>query len=294
MIEQRSPEWFAQRAAVSITGSMVGSVLGISPFASRDDALRDKIRSKAGAESEFKGNFFTEWGTKHEPIALEAYQQDTGQIVFETGQINHPEYDWIAASPDGLIGRTGIIEIKCPGSKKIKPLSQSPHYAAQIQLQLHCTSREWCDFVVWTPNEMHIERVTRDPNWLADNLGVLFAFHEEVESIMSDPDKLAPFLEDKEVVRDDEAWMSLAQQWKAAVDAEAVLKATKESLKKKILDAADGRRTRGGDLLVFASKRAGTIKYAQAFKELMPEADLSAYRGTESTSWTIKTNEGNS
>lgn len=292
MIEQRSPEWFAQRAAVSITGSMVGSVLGISPFASRDDALREKVRAKAGAESEFKGNFATEWGTKHEPVALEAYQERSGQIVFDTGQINHPEYEWIAASPDGLIGRSGIVEIKCPFSKKIKPLSEAPHYYAQIQLQLHCTSREWCDFIVWTPTEMHIERVQRDGEWLANNVGILYAFHEEVEAIMADAERLAPFIEDREVIRDDDEFLALASQWKSAVDAEAVLKATKESLKKKILAAVDGRRTRGGDLLVYATKRPGTIKYSQAFKDLMPDADLSAYKGTESTSWTIKTNEG--
>lgn len=293
MIEQRSEEWFAQRAAVSITGSMVGSVLGLSPFATRDDALREKVRAKAGAESEFKGNYATEWGTKHEPVALEEYQNSTGQIVFESGQVNHPEYEWLAASPDGLIGRAGLIEIKCPASKKIKKLCDSPHYAAQIQLQLHCTSREWCDFVVWTPHAMHVERVERDPNWIADNLGVLFAFHEEVMAIMADPERLAPFIEDRESERDDEAWLSLAQQWKNVCEAEATLKATKESIREKLIKEADGRRSRGGGLLVFATKRPGTIQYSKAFKDLMPEADLSAYRGAESTSWTIKTSEGN-
>lgn len=292
MIEQRTEEWFAQRAAVSITGSMVGSVLGLSPFATRDDALREKVRAKAGAESEFKGNFATEYGTKHEPIALEEYQNNTGNIVFESGQVSHPEYEWLAASPDGLVGRTGLVEIKCPYSKKIKRLSQSPHYAAQIQLQLHCTSREWCDFVVWTPELMHVERVERDPNWIAENLGVLFAFHEEVMAIMADPDRLAPFIEDREDERDDEAWLSLAQQYKSCLEAEATLKATKESLREKLIKESDGRRTRGGGLLVFATKRPGSIQYGKAFKDLMPEADLSAYRGAESTSWTIKTSEG--
>ena len=294
MIEQRSPEWFAQRAAVSITGSMVGSVLGISPFASRDDALREKIRAKSGAESEFKGNFATEYGTRNESVALEAYQESTGQIVFETGQFNHPEFDWVAASPDGLIGRSGIVEVKCPVSKKIKTISESPHYYAQVQLQLHCSSREWCDFIVWTPDEMHVERVDRDGEWLADNISELYAFHDEVMTIMSNPDLLAPFLEDKEVTRDDPAWIALSDQWKANAEAEAACKAAKEDLKKQILALADGRRTRGGDILVFPTKRAGTIKYSQAFKELMPDADLSAYKGTESLSWTVKTNEAKS
>lgn len=84
--------------------------------------------------------------------------------------------NFLAASPDGLIGDDGIIEIKCPPSiksttpqeaakiNKIKylivnkngevELKRTFHYYFQVQGQLHVTQRQYCYFIVWTPNGM--------------------------------------------------------------------------------------------------------------------------------------------
>lgn len=288
MIEQRTPEWFAQRASVSITGSMCGAVLGLNPWTTREAALRAKVREKAGAPSEFTGNAATEWGTKMEPTVNEAYQSHSGNIVFEAGFVRHPEYDWIGVSPDGYVGQSGLTEYKAPYSRKIKTAEQSPHYYAQIQLQLHTTSREWCDFVVWTPERMHVERVLRDPEWMEKNLAVLYAFHEEVLSIMACPDKLAPFIQDAEVERTDETWAELARKYINICSAEKALLADKEALRKQLIAEAGDRKTTGENICVYPSERPGTISYAKAFKDLLPEADLSNYRGSPSVSWTIK------
>ena len=288
MIEQRSEEWFAQRAAVSITASTVASVLGISSaFMSREQALRAKVREKLNAEREFKGNWATEWGEQHEDTAREAYEKQTGAIVFPAEFYVHPEHPYLGASPDGRINRTGLLEIKCPASKKIKTLDESPHYYAQVQLQLHCTSREWCDFVVWTPDDMHIERVKRDENWIHDNLGVLYAFHEEVESIVACPEKSAPYLEDLEVVRKDDTWANLETQYLECVEAIENLEAVKKSLRNKLVDEARDRKTRGKSILVFPSERS-SISYSKALKDIAPDLDLSKYTSKPTISWSIK------
>lgn len=280
-----------ERAEVSITGSTVAAVLGISPFMTADQALREKIRAKSGAEPEFKGNWATEWGQNHEAEAVEAYERETGNIVFgageEQGFVRHSEYDWIGVTPDGRVNRNGLIEVKCPASKKIKTLDESPHYYAQIQLQLHCTSREWCDFIVWTPDELHIERVDRDPSWIHDNLGLLFAFHEKVENIMAMPDLVAPFLEDLERVRDDDYWLNLESQYIECAEAIERLEETKKSLKQKLIDEAADRKTRGKSLLVFPSERS-TVAYSKIVKDLLPDADLSKYTSKPAISWSIK------
>ncbi|MHB0764695.1 ERF family protein [Stutzerimonas sp. NM35] len=80
----------------------------------------------------------------------------------------HADHDWLAASPDGLVGHDGLIEVKCPFRATYTSIAEVPHYAAQIQLQLACTMRDWCDFVIWRDGEIIVERVDADPASAAD------------------------------------------------------------------------------------------------------------------------------
>ena len=54
-IEQRSPEWFAQRKG-RVTGSVAGAILGLNAHQSPDAILRRMVREYHGLESEFTGN----------------------------------------------------------------------------------------------------------------------------------------------------------------------------------------------------------------------------------------------
>src|SRR6185312_11909315 len=144
--KQRSDAWFASRKG-KITASKVGAILGLSKYRSRDDVLRQMVREHFDAVPEFISNEATRYGELHEADALDAYEQRYGTIIEPSGLVVHALYDWLAASPDGLVGEHGLVECKCPYRSKYT--TPSDEYVAQMQLQMACTGRDWCDFVIW-------------------------------------------------------------------------------------------------------------------------------------------------
>lgn len=100
---QRSAEWFAERAALSVTGSMVGAVLGHNPYCSPEQALRNKVREVLGLPPDRPTNAFMQRGIDLEPEARAAYEAETGNLVTEVGVMVNPTIPWIGSSPDGVI-----------------------------------------------------------------------------------------------------------------------------------------------------------------------------------------------
>jgi putative phage-type endonuclease len=181
-MEQRSEEWFKARKN-RVTGSAVGAILGLSPFAKPDDAMRRMVREYHGLPTEFKGNVATEWGTRNEAGAIVEYEMTTDRIVKPASFVMYEH--WLGASPDGYVSEKGLIEVKCPFSLrhefapvKFKLAKEQPHYYAQIQIQLFVTNREWCDFWQWTPSDNNLERVHRDQKYLDTILRGLKFFYE--------------------------------------------------------------------------------------------------------------------
>ena len=181
-MEQRSEEWFNIRKG-RVTGSAVGAILGIAPFAKQADILRRMVRDWHGAPSEFTGNIATNWGVQNEAGALVEYEMTTGNTVTPCAfyQFEH----WLGASPDGLVGDKGLVEIKCPFGIRykhppvFKTAKDQTHYYAQMQVQLFCTDRDWCDFYQWTPYGDSIERIDKDESFLATVLPVLRNFYDK-------------------------------------------------------------------------------------------------------------------
>lgn len=158
---QRTPAWYEARKG-KLTGSQLGGALGLVSWTSRAEALR-----RARGESEFVRNAATEWGTALEPEAIRRYSEITGYTVTETGLWQHQTYNWLAASPDGLIGQHGMVEIKCPYYYKAGGRVHATvpiYYLPQINLQLETTGRMWCDYFCYVPGEgCNAVRVHRDP-----------------------------------------------------------------------------------------------------------------------------------
>jgi len=178
-MEQRSEEWFNIRKG-RVTGSSVGAILGVSPFVKSWDVMRRMVRDWHGAPSEFTGNIATEWGTRNEAGALIEYEMISGNTVTPCAFYQYEE--WLGASPDGLVGDKGLVEIKCPfGIRNNKPplfktAKQQLHYYAQMQVQMFVSGREWCDFYQWTPNGDSLERIELDTAFLSTVLPVLKRF----------------------------------------------------------------------------------------------------------------------
>jgi putative phage-type endonuclease len=159
-LQQRTPAWHEARRG-KLTASNLGAALGLCPWTTRVQAYQRAM----GLDS-FVGNDATNWGTNNEPNGILAYSAHTGNVVDDTGLHVHPHLPWLAGSPDGLIGTTGLLEVKCPfwrkkdGSRMHKQVP--PHYYMQVNLCLEASQREWCDFITWSPEGYKIYRITRD------------------------------------------------------------------------------------------------------------------------------------
>jgi putative phage-type endonuclease len=178
MIEQRTDEWFAQRLG-KVTASRVGDVIAktkTGPSASRDNYATQLVLERlTNAKGEFFTNAAMQWGTETEPMARQAYELKRDVFVDEVGFIDHPTIDMSGASPDGLVDKTGLVEIKCPESKTHmeylmsgKPPSK---YIPQMMWQMACTGREWCDFVSFDPRfptnlQILVVKVEYDPTYV--------------------------------------------------------------------------------------------------------------------------------
>lgn len=195
-MKQRSAEWFEARKN-RITASNVGAILGRNPYRTRADVMRDMVREYHGAEREFTGNAATEWGTHNEDGALIDYKLKTTHEVETVGFITRE--DWAGASPDGLVGDKGGVEIKCPYSLRIspcpvpfKPLADQPHYYDQVQFTLWVTGREWWHFFQWAINETKLEVAHVDKDWQNENLPRLRQFYAEYLEERDNPEHLQP------------------------------------------------------------------------------------------------------
>jgi len=111
-------------------------------------------------------------------------------MVEEVGFVDHPVVYMSGASPDGLVGDDGLIEIKCPNTAThidtILTQSVPSKYIPQIQWQLSCTNRLWCDFVSFDPRmpenlQLYIHRVEYNPEYVQMLIKEISVFLEEVD-----------------------------------------------------------------------------------------------------------------
>ena len=113
-IEQRTPEWYDARKNM-LTASDVATVIGKNPYEKYDNL----VNRKSYGTNEFKGNFATVHGQKHEDVARLLFGNMYDLETWEVGLFRHKEYEWLGGSPDGLASDGSLIEIKCPIKREI-------------------------------------------------------------------------------------------------------------------------------------------------------------------------------
>jgi putative phage-type endonuclease len=158
MIEQGTPEWFAARLG-KVTASRIKDVVAktkTGPSASRKNYAAELMLERiTGQRKESFSNAAMVWGTETEPLARLAYSIHTGLDVEEVGFIDHPAVERSGASPDGLVGIDGMVEIKCPNTATHCEWAIAgwipPEHVLQMQWQMDCCGRGWCDFVSYDP-----------------------------------------------------------------------------------------------------------------------------------------------
>lgn len=288
-LEQGTPEWHAARSG-KITASMVGGILGISPFITPEDAKRALVRSMIGAEPEFTGNYVTEWGNANEATARAMYELETTHTVEQVGFIPHPTESWAGCSPDGLVNSKGGVELKCPYSMrkggKFKPLDEQPHYMAQVQFSLWVTGRKWWHFFAWCPTGTYGPiAVYPDLDWQNETIPVLWAFHAEcLKEARDNPEE---YLSPKRAVIDTPAAHTMMQEWDDIREQEAMLAERKKDLLAAIVQQAGERDTLFAGRKLTKVEKEGAVSYAKVVKEHLPDLDLSAYRGKASSFWKL-------
>lgn len=173
-MEQRSPEWFAARLG-KVTASKVADVIAKTKSGystSRDNYMAQLVCERmTGTAAESYSNSAMQWGTDQEPLARAAYEAAENVLVAETGFVVHPNISEAGASPDGLVDYNGLIEIKCPNTathiETVLSETVPLKYFTQMQWQMACTERDWCDFVSFDPRmpnglQIFIKRVEYD------------------------------------------------------------------------------------------------------------------------------------
>jgi putative phage-type endonuclease len=194
MDEQRTEEWFAARLG-KVTASRVADLVGKTKTgysATRDNYMAQLVVERLTfTKQESYTNAAMQWGTDQEPFARAAYEAAQGVMVEEVGFVPHPTIEWAGASPDGLVGDDGLVEIKCPNTATMIEtlLSQKVpgKYFIQMQFQLACTNRKWCDYVSFDPRmpakaQIFVRRVDRDDEYIAHLEEEIAKFLVEVES----------------------------------------------------------------------------------------------------------------
>jgi putative phage-type endonuclease len=195
-IIQGSTEWFYQRLG-KVTASRVADVIAKTKTGystSRDNYMAQLVVERLTfTKQESYTNAAMQWGTDQEPFARAAYEAAQGVMVEEVGFVRHPTIEWAGASPDGLVGGEGegLVEIKCPNTLTMIEtlLSQKVpgKYFTQMQFQLACTGRKWCDYVVFDPRmpakaQLFVKRVDRDDTYIAEIEAEIVKFLAEVQS----------------------------------------------------------------------------------------------------------------
>ena len=201
-MEQRSPEWFAARLG-KVTASRVADVVAKTKTGystSRANYMAELICERlTGMQGASYSNAAMQWGVEVEPQARSAYEGATGSLVIELGFAPHNAIPMAGASPDGLINDDGLVEIKCPiTATHIETLlgqTVPAKYITQMQWQMACTGRKWCDFVSFDPRmpeemQIFIKRVERDDE-------TILSLEREIMMFLSELDEKVSKLKEK-------------------------------------------------------------------------------------------------
>jgi len=199
--------WYAERRK-RVTASRAGGIAKMRKTTKRANRVKEMLYTK------FRGNRNTIYGMVSEETSRKEYTTymhqhgHTGLTVSTSGLNISDESPWLAASPDGLVldpsytPVEGLVELKNPSSvqdmtiseaceskkafcikmrqgtgEQTQQLDKNHDYYYQVQCQLYCTQRTWCNFVVRTRKDLYIERIHYDEQWWRTQLPKLETFY---------------------------------------------------------------------------------------------------------------------
>lgn len=270
-----------------ITASRLPAVLGISPFTSPQQLMRQMVREHFGDEDEFAGNIATEWGNRYEDQVVAEYELTRGVMAACTGDrqvtVVHAELDFFAATPDGILADR-VLEVKAPWKSLYTSIEQRPDYFAQLQLQMACTGLPRGDLVIWRPdNTLVVDTIDADPAWLDGTLPVVGEFLADYRATLADPERYTPHREPLKDARNDPEWARAAAEWMELDYLVRQITEAREGALGKLAALSPDKPARGGGIDLLRYKRRGSVPYAKVLQDLNVTADLESYRGQSTT-----------
>jgi putative phage-type endonuclease len=190
-VEQGSAEWLAHRVG-KVTASRVSDACAVLKRKEGESAARAKYRLEliterlTGLASDHFVSADMDRGTELEPYARAAYEVERDVMVDRVGLVLHPEWDFAASSPDGLVNSDGLIEIKCGRITTHCEWMQDgvvpEEHRPQMYWNMLCCEREWADFVSYHPRfKPWVIRLQRDEEIIKRMEDEVYRFNEEVE-----------------------------------------------------------------------------------------------------------------
>ena len=135
-----------------------------------------------------------QWGKEQEPFARAAYEMQRDVLVETCGFVLHPDVARFGASPDGLVGEDGMLQIKCPTTRThlgwmlggVIPVEHCP----QMLGEMACTGRAWCDFVSFDPRlpshlQLFVRRFERSDSLIAQLETEVVHFNREIDEVLA-------------------------------------------------------------------------------------------------------------
>ncbi|MCG7932323.1 MAG: YqaJ viral recombinase family protein [Candidatus Thiodiazotropha lotti] len=202
-MDQLTEEWFSARCG-KVTASKVCDVVTKTRSgwaASRANYMAQLLVERlTGTKEKGYTNAAMQWGIDTEPQARDAYVFMTDNEVEQVGFIDHPYIAMSGASPDGLVGDDGLVEIKCPNTathiNTFITGKIDKNYIDQMQWQMACTQRAWCDFVSFDPRlpeeyQLFLKRVEFDKSRVNELEEGVVGFNTELQSMINELKKAA-------------------------------------------------------------------------------------------------------
>jgi putative phage-type endonuclease len=193
-MDQGSDEWLQARLG-NATASRIAAVTAKAKsggwYATRDNYMAELVVERlTGVPYPSYVSQSMQWGIDTEPEARAQYEFLAEVDVVLVGFVDHPTIAMSGASPDGLVGFDGLVEIKCPDTathiRTLDGAAIDAAYITQMQWQMACTGRQWCDWVSYDPRmpdyaRIFIKRIHRDNSQIHDLEQAVEVFLREVQ-----------------------------------------------------------------------------------------------------------------
>jgi putative phage-type endonuclease len=184
---QRTPEWYQFRHNL-ITASNIWKAFGSE--SQQNSLIYEKCKPFEYLMTENTSvnvNSPLHWGNKYERISIAIYEKIYGTKVSDFGCIQHSQYKFIGASPDGIntletsprYGR--MVEVKNIFNREITGIPKE-EYWIQMQFQMETCDLDECDFLETRFKEYESEEEFYSGELLHEHRGIILYFIKKITS----------------------------------------------------------------------------------------------------------------